>query len=236
MVWFSYIRHWFANQLIRNKIIMIYLPLIIIPLFILGYVSNRIFSNIIIEKTKKNFYDNSSLIISRIDSKLENSENCANTLAVNLNRVFGSDFSPFSEIKNKNSIDEAYNWVVNLFEKILQNSVNNKMTKTRKIAEAAKDYIDLHYPDQNLNINKVASNVYVNSSYLRAIFKKEFGFTINEYIIDVRMKKAREYITTDNLKFSEISELIGFSDASYFSKRFKKHFGVSPSEYEVISK
>ncbi|HHW00347.1 MAG TPA: response regulator [Clostridiaceae bacterium] len=149
--------------------------------------------------------------------------------------IFGKNFSPFYEIKNKDSINEAYNWVVNLFKKALKNSTNNKITRTRKIAEAAKNYIDTHYPDQDLNINKVASNVYVNPSYLRAIYKKEFGITINEYIVNVRMNKAREHLKAGNLKMSEIAELTGFSDASYFSKCFKKHFGVSPSGYEVIS-
>mgnify|MGYP000987478097 CR=1 FL=1 len=150
--------------------------------------------------------------------------------------IFGKNFSPFSEIKNKDSIDEAYNWLVSLFKKALQSSANNRITRTRKIAEAAKNYIDTHYPDQDLSINKVASSVYVNPSYLRAVYKKEFGITVNEYIINVRMNKAREHLKAGNLKLSEISELIGFSDASYFSKCFKKHFGVSPSEYEIISK
>jgi len=153
-----------------------------------------------------------------------------------IQNIFGKNFSPFSEIKNKHSIDEAFNWVVNLFKKVLQSSANNKITRTRKIAEAAKNYIDTHYPDKDLNISKVASNVYVNSSYLRAIYKKEFGITINEYITNVRMKNAREYLKTGNLKLSEISDLVGFSDASYFSKCFKKYFGVSPSEYEIIAK
>jgi two-component system sensor histidine kinase YesM len=78
---------WFRNRLIRNKIILIYLPLIFIPLFILGFVSNRIYTNDIVQKTTKNFSDNSSLIITRISGVLTNVESCANMLTINLNKV-----------------------------------------------------------------------------------------------------------------------------------------------------
>ena len=86
---------WFRNRLIRHKIIFIYFPLIFIPLFVLGLVSNQVYTNAIVKKTIKNVSDNSSLIITRITGMLTNVESCANMLTINLNKVIVDDqFAP----------------------------------------------------------------------------------------------------------------------------------------------
>ncbi|OCT15637.1 hypothetical protein A8709_16370 [Paenibacillus pectinilyticus] len=83
--------NWFRNQRIRYKIILIYLPLIFVPLFVLGFVSNQVYTNAIVKKTIKNVSDNSSLIITRITGMLTNVESCANMLTINLNKVIVED-------------------------------------------------------------------------------------------------------------------------------------------------
>ncbi len=83
--------HWFRNQRIRYKIILIYFPLIFVPLFVLGFVSNQVYTNAIVKKTIKNVSDNSSLIITRITGMLTNVESCANMLTINLNKVIVED-------------------------------------------------------------------------------------------------------------------------------------------------
>ena len=82
---------WFRNQRIRYKIILIYFPLIFVPLFVLGFVSNHVYTNAIVKKTIKNVSDNSSLIITRITGMLTNVESCANMLTINLNKLIVED-------------------------------------------------------------------------------------------------------------------------------------------------
>ncbi|KRF11141.1 sensor histidine kinase [Paenibacillus sp. Soil787] len=82
---------WFRNQRIRYKIILIYFPLIFVPLFVLGFVSNQVYTNAIVKKTIKNVSDNSSLIITRITGMLTNVESCANMLTINLNKLIVED-------------------------------------------------------------------------------------------------------------------------------------------------
>ncbi|HHW00348.1 MAG TPA: histidine kinase [Clostridiaceae bacterium] len=134
MVGFTRIKHWFENQMIRNKIIIMYLPLIIIPLFIQAYVSSSIFSKIIIEKTKKNIYDNSGLIISRIESKLESVENCANTLVITLNKVLVEELTagidPMTDLNLQNKIRNQLSFALLLFpdvESVAFIDVNGKI-------------------------------------------------------------------------------------------------------------
>jgi len=82
---------WFRTLLIRNKITLIYLPLIIVPLLILGLTANQIYSEAIVEKTVKNVSDNSSLIITQINGILTNAKSTANMLTLNLNKVIVDD-------------------------------------------------------------------------------------------------------------------------------------------------
>lgn len=82
---------WFRNRLIRNKITLVYVPLIIIPLFILGFTSNHIYTSSIVKKTINNVSDNSSLIITQMNSMLTNAVSSANMLTLNLNKVMVED-------------------------------------------------------------------------------------------------------------------------------------------------
>ena len=82
-------------------------------------------------------------------------------------------------------------------------------------------------------VEQIAAGFYVDSSYLRRAFKKEFNMTITDFLTQVRMEKAKELLA-QNYKLSDISEMVGFNDSSYFSKVFKKYFGKSPSEYHEM--
>ncbi|WP_214630882.1 cache domain-containing sensor histidine kinase [Paenibacillus agaridevorans] len=80
----------FKNKKIRSKIMLIYMPLLLLPLFVLGYAANAIYSKAIIHQTTQSFTDNSALIIDRLNGMLTNAESSANMLALNLNRILGA--------------------------------------------------------------------------------------------------------------------------------------------------
>ncbi|MCY9669308.1 sensor histidine kinase [Paenibacillus alginolyticus] len=101
---------WFRNQRIRYKIIMIYFPLIFVPLFVLGFVSNQVYTNAIVKKTIKNVSDNSSLIITRITGMLTNVESCANMLTINLNKLIVEE--PQSQGSSETSL-QMYTQITN---------------------------------------------------------------------------------------------------------------------------
>ena len=75
---------WFGNQPIKRKILLLYVPLIVVPLLVLGIVSNMIFVNVTVDKMAKAVADDSALISVRIDSMLADMKNCANITTLNL--------------------------------------------------------------------------------------------------------------------------------------------------------
>ena len=58
------------------------------------------------------------------------------------------------------------------------------------------------------------------------------NYSLNDYLMQLRMKKAKEYLVSTNKKIVEIATLVGFGDCRYFSTVFKKYEGVSPSNFK----
>ena len=74
--------------------------------------------------------------------------------------------------------------------------------------------------------------MFMTKTYLCSIFKKETGKTINEYITETRMETAKLLLHQQDIRFYEISGMVGINDPNYFSTLFKKYTGLSPSEYQ----
>lgn len=64
------------------------------------------------------------------------------------------------------------------------------------------------------------------------MFKKQTGLTIGQYLLEVRVENAKQKMRDPQLKFYQVSEMVGYEDANYFAKIFKKKTGVTPTEYK----
>lgn len=100
-----------------------------------------------------------------------------------------------------------------------------------RVVEAVKAYIQQHYTEE-LELQRLADRVYLTPSYLSKLFKTEAGETITDYIISVRIARAKDHLLRDpSLKTYEVGELVGYGDPAYFNKVFKKVVGLTPKEY-----
>ena len=99
-----------------------------------------------------------------------------------------------------------------------------------KHVDMAKRYIDRNYASP-IKVEDIAEEIGVDRKYLRNLFFKYFSVSTKDYITGVRMEKAKELLADKSLAVNEIALAVGYSDALGFSKIFKKHTGVSPSEY-----
>ena len=94
-----------------------------------------------------------------------------------------------------------------------------------------KDYISKNYMNETLSVKDISSHVFLSTSYVCTFFKSETGQTLNQYITEYRMEKAKQLLKDARFKISDISSRVGYSDGNYFGKSFKKYCGLSPSEY-----
>jgi len=79
-----------------------------------------------------------------------------------------------------------------------------------------------------INIPDVASSVFVSTRHLNRLFRKYLHCTPGDYLLGIRLKHASLLLSKRQLKVGEVSALCGFTDSSYFSRMFKKVYGVTP--------
>lgn len=102
--------------------------------------------------------------------------------------------------------------------------------RSSNVIEHTQKYIGEHYA-KNLSIAEIAASVYLSQTYVSLLFKQETGETIYEYLMKVRIEKAKELLCDPRIKLYEVCELVGYTDPSYFGKLFKKMTGLTPSAY-----
>lgn len=108
---------------------------------------------------------------------------------------------------------------------------NHEEVNANVLIKKVIDYMNAHLSDKNISIKLLADEVYLTPTYLSNLFKKTTGSTIGQYLTDIRMNKAQELLMDTGLKLYQIAEMVGFEDANYFAKSFKKKTGMLPSEY-----
>ena len=139
----------------------------------------------------------------------------------------------------RNSIDtdeifsnaKSIDWIIcQLMQPVhlLADSLNKKPCQllTRQVCQ----YVKTNYYDQMLSLSTIADWLKLSPAYISRTFKKDMGISLVSYITDVRMQMAKDFLN-DGVKIYQAASQAGYSDEYYFSRSFKKHFGMSPSEY-----
>lgn len=103
------------------------------------------------------------------------------------------------------------------------------------IIQRVKQYVADHLRE-DISREDLASHVFVNPAYLSRLFKKETGESLTDYILRERMKQAKELIVGSTMPVSDIALSLGYSNFSYFSKMFKKVYGMNPQHYRRASR
>lgn len=132
------------------------------------------------------------------------------------------------EVENKRSFSKEV--VTKSADQIVEKAASDNAT-----IKLVKDYISENYANSSLSVRDIGDYVQLSVSYVCTYFKNETGVTLNQYLTEFRMEKAKELLSDPRNKVSEISEKVGYNDGNYFSKSFRKFTGVSPTEYREQS-
>ncbi len=100
----------------------------------------------------------------------------------------------------------------------------------RKYAETAENHIKTYY-NLNLKVSDLTKLLGIGQPYLFTIFKKFFGVSPKQYIIEFRLKQAKKLLTETSMQINIIANSVGYKDSHDFTKLFTRKFGLSPSEY-----
>ncbi len=155
--------------------------------------------------------------------------------------------SPDAELENeieelnrvlleKHSIEELRNYLIRFLTETIDRRDDVSGRKYTDLIEAAKKEIDENYMLDEISLNTVSVRVGMSPSYFSAVFSRETGMTFVEYLTEVRMNKAKEYLMCSSMKMTEIAFEVGYRDPHYFSYIFKKTQGCTPKEYRARRK
>ena len=95
---------------------------------------------------------------------------------------------------------------------------------------AARQYIDAHF-DTDLNLDVLAEAVSFSKYHLLRLFKRYYGQTLRQYLIDKRLEKAKEFLRS-GMKVTETCFAVGFQSPGSFSTLFKRKIGLTPKQYQ----
>lgn len=110
----------------------------------------------------------------------------------------------------------------------------NKQRNSNPNMSLIISYIHEHYMEP-LSLSEIANQFHFNPSYLSSYFSAHNNEGFSEYLNRVRVERAAELLAKEIVSIAEISEQVGYSDHSYFTKVFKKIMGISPSQYRKLN-
>ena len=135
------------------------------------------------------------------------------------------------ELSSKNEISDKI-YCISLAHRIfsiLAKSVPQNSGYRDYIAEA-KQFMQMHY-EYDISVSDVAKKLNFERSYFSKKFKEETGISPGEWIIELRIKKAKRLLKTTDFSVKDIANSVGIGDSLYFSRLFRRKIGFSPTEY-----
>lgn len=153
--------------------------------------------------------------------------------------VYDYILKPFSNEEFVDSINELIKEIEEKTEYLMQQDneieedVPDYYSKSNvMLIETAKKYIQMNY-NKDISLDEIAKLVSMSTYHLSRIFSKFEGITYKDYLIKLRMEKAKQLMKEGKKSIKEISIEVGYTDQNYFSKSFKKYFSKSPSDFYI---
>ncbi len=105
-----------------------------------------------------------------------------------------------------------------------------KSDKNARLMRQVQAYMEANYPN-DISLDGLARTLDFSPYYLSKLFKQHFGVSFIEYLTDLRVRVAKEYLADPTKSVREVGELVGYPNGNYFVKMFKKKTGLTPTEY-----
>lgn len=138
------------------------------------------------------------------------------------------------DIKASNDYAESFE-LQSAFNRLIAIHTNENSVFSNTVNFTARDLAMIFEKNyqQDLRINELAESFHYSRNHLYSIFKNEYGISPQDYLINLRIEKAKQLLSREDVSLTvkEVAYAVGFRDQLYFSKLFKKKMGVSPMEF-----
>ncbi|MBQ4163804.1 MAG: AraC family transcriptional regulator, partial [Turicibacter sp.] len=174
--------------------------------------------------TPTNIYDLSIKIVLLIDSMREEFQ---------VNKDYYESLSDIIiKLCNESTRESVRTFILSELEAFIK-MMHQDVVKYSPVVQQVVNLVNERYYEE-LSLKTLAYQYNINSSYLGQLFNKEVGTSFSDYLNKTKNLKAKQLILETNMKINDIAKEVGYTDSSYFYRKFKKFFGVSPSSLREL--
>ena len=143
------------------------------------------------------------------------------------------DFSGVNALGIKANVYLLLKYLIenHITESLDETIYNNRLKKLYAVNKVI-DYINKNYAEE-ITTNKLAEMLHISEGHFCNVFKSATGSSANEYIMNVRVKKAKRLLIYTDMNITEISNSCGFNDPNYFARVFKKRLDRTPKQFRL---
>ncbi|HEX9060967.1 MAG TPA: AraC family transcriptional regulator [Clostridia bacterium] len=193
-----------------------------------GFVSqkNSEFSEVSLEDFLNfvNSKENGAFIALKVSQKNEIITLLNRILKEMVNNEIGSDFL------NRLMVLELFVFISRALKMEWENSIKFKSPKLKELIQISVNFINNNY-ERDISLGDIARFVFLSPSYFTRAFKDEMGLSPINYLLKVRVERAKELLGETDTKISNIALSVGFSNQQRFNEIFKKYSGITPLQY-----
>lgn len=147
-----------------------------------------------------------------------------------IREVIGEDWVYLQNIHLLNTRSQTRSWLARIVSRITDYMKGQRKSSSHQIVQKIASIIEQGI-DQDITLHTVADRLYVNSSYLSRLFKQEMGMAFSAYVLEQKMERAKR-VLQDGQKVYDAARQTGYRDVSYFTKVFRKYWGVNPGSFK----
>lgn len=147
--------------------------------------------------------------------------------------VFGTGFTGAVQAADFTNPEQMGQWCLDRCLAIQALIRRQRTDTTGRTVERARAYIDAHYGESDLSVERLCQHLHLSAAYFSTLFKREVGMSFIAYLTVVRMEAAARALRGTEEKTYLIARRCGYDDPNYFSYVFKRHFGVTPTKYRA---
>ncbi|GIP37680.1 hypothetical protein J31TS4_09600 [Paenibacillus sp. J31TS4] len=145
-----------------------------------------------------------------------------------IREVAGEEAGTFLQLQQLATKEQIYAWLQRMVRQIAAHNRNQRKSSSHQIVKAILTMVDEEM-DKEITLHTAADRLYVNSSYLSRLFKQETGKPFSQYVLERKMERAKAVLLS-GAKVYDAANVVGYRDVSYFTKVFRKYWGITPGE------